>query len=185
MLNAGTYRGKATRGKLGLTSTGKEQVAVEFTFTDPPGQRLTWFGFFTDGTFDRTIESLRACGWKGNDLSEFSHPDGALPAGMENEVELVVEHEEYEGKVRARIAWVNSGGGLALKTALDEGQARAFAARMKGRIAALDQGAGRKPPTQQRRPPTPAGFNDVPQEELDRQGEEAASSSGSLDSIPF
>jgi hypothetical protein len=172
MIAEGTYRGKPVQAALGLTGNGKEQIGVLFEFIDPPGQRLTWYGFFTEDTYARTIEALRFCGWQGQDLSDFV--DGKpLPAGFDQEVELVVEHQEYQGKVSARVAWVNSGGGLALKTALTDDQARAFAARMKGKIIALD----RARPARQSGPvsvgaPRDSSIMDVPDEVLDRQAGE-------------
>jgi hypothetical protein len=181
MLEEGTYRGRASRAKLGKTSTGKEQVAVEFTFVDPPGRRMTWFGFFTEATFDRTIEALRYCGWTGTDLADFAAADGLLPPGMDQEVELVVEHDEYKGKVSAKIAWVNSGGGLALKDALSADQARSFAARMKGKILALDQSVGRKPAPQSKPAARPQTQTTPPTDLLDNQADGAPDG----EDIPF
>ena len=167
MLAAGTYRGRPVAAKLGLTSTGKEQIAVQFAFTEPVGEKLTWYGYFTDNTFDRTIESLRSCGWTGTDLTEFS--GHTLPAGFDQEVELVVQHETYENKTTARIAFINSGGGLALKSVLPEDKAKAFAARMKGRIVAADKSAGR---TVGKKAPVKSAPLDTPQEMLDEQADQ-------------
>lgn len=182
LIAEGNYRGKPVRGALGLTSTGKEQIAVQFDFVEPAGTRLTWYGYFTDAAMDRTIESLRHCGWRGDDLSVF---DGqSLPAGFDQEVELVVKHEEYQGKTSARIAFINGGGGLAMKEALTQDQASAFAKRMKSRIGAFDRAAGRAPApsaTQQQLPrplPRPAPravpppADQPPQELLDQQAAE-------------
>ena len=169
MIPAGKYIGTPVSAALGTTSTGKEQIAVQFEFIDPVGERLTWYGYFTDAAFDRTIESLRAIGWTGSSLDEFAGEK--LPAGVNHQVELVVQHEEYEGKVQVRIAFVNSiGAGLALKSAMTSDQARAFAAKMKGRIAALSGGvppAARPRAVPKPRPTAPA--LDVPQEVLDAQ----------------
>lgn len=140
----GTYRARAVGAALGETKGGKEQVAVEFELlTDDltPGQRITWFGYFTEKTTARTIESLRICGWTGSDLTD-------LEGIGANEVELVVENEEWEGKTRAKVQWVNkAGGGLSLAAPLSADKAKAFAARMKGAVLAFDQAAGqpRKP----------------------------------------
>ena len=71
MLAAGNYRGRPVRAALGTSSKGTEQIAVEFELIEPAGERMTWYGFFTEATTDRTIESLRHCGWQGNDLSVF------------------------------------------------------------------------------------------------------------------
>lgn len=147
MLAPGKYRGRPVSAALGLTSKGNEQIAVTFELVDPPGERVTWYGFFTEKTTDRTIQSLRYCGWTGNDLSVFV--DGQeLPPGVDQEVDLVVEHNEYEGKVTARVAWVNSGGGMGLRNALSQDQAKSFAERMKRQIGALDKINGRPASTE-------------------------------------
>jgi len=41
-ITPGTYRGWPVRAALGLAGTGTEQIAVQFEFVDPPGERLTW-----------------------------------------------------------------------------------------------------------------------------------------------
>lgn len=152
MMAAGRYRARAVQAALGETSTGKEQIAVEFETLDEegaPGEHITWFGFFTEKSLEHTVRALRVCGWRGDDINNL---DGI----SDNEVSLVVEHEEYEGKVSAKVKWVNApGGGIALKSTLDAGRAASFAATMKSRIRAIEAGAGaRKPVTQQARPAT-------------------------------
>src|SRR5579862_677136 len=107
MLSPGYYRARAIEWALGKTDKGNRQVAVRFqTFDDEdrPGEAITWYGYFTEKTAERTLESLQHCGWTGDDITDLS--------GIErNEVQLVVENEEYEGKVHARVAWVNLPGG--------------------------------------------------------------------------
>jgi hypothetical protein len=190
MLNEGNYRGIPVRAALGVAGTGTEQIAVQFELVEPQGQRITWFGFFTENATERTVESLRHCGWRGDDLSVFV--EGApLPEGFDQEVELVVEHNTYNGKTSARVAFVNSGGGLAMKNALTQDQAGAFARRMKSKIAAFDRAAGRAAPANgQARPAArPAQRaaarqpveDQIPQEELDRQAEQQPVP----DDIPF
>jgi hypothetical protein len=153
------YAARATLWDLGETSTGKEQVAVEFIIMTPDAdlRRVTWFGYFTDDTIDRTIESLRIMGWTGNDLSDLQGLDA-------NEVELVVEDETYEGKTRAKVRWVNRPGGLALKAPLSVDRKKAFAASMRDRIKTFDATAGTpKPKSDKPRPatrgnPPPGGY---------------------------
>lgn len=144
MISEGKYRGRPVRAALGLAGTGTEQIAVQFEFVEPAGERLTWYGFFTPDTEARTLEALRHCGWRGDDLSVFVEGQPP-PEGFDQEVELVVKHEVYQGKTNARIAFVNGGGGLALKNALTSDQAAAFAKRMRSRIVALDKAASRAP----------------------------------------
>ncbi len=104
-IKAGTYISKASVWGLSETKSGAEQFAIEFPVTDEHGEThvLTYFGSFSEKAEKHTLKALRACGWVGNDLSKVND----LP----NEVQLVVENEEYEGEWRTKIKWVNSIGG--------------------------------------------------------------------------
>lgn len=146
----GTYKAKAIGGGLGETSKGAEQVAVEFSLLDEGfnGWRITWFGFFTEKTTESTIRALRTCGWQGTDLTDLTGIDT-------NEVLLVIENETYDGKTSPKVRWVNPlGGGLALKNPMAPDKAKAFAARMRAQIAAVDATSG-----QRRTSTKPAGMN--------------------------
>ena len=140
MIAKGTYRAIPVDACLGKTGTGKEPIAIMFELADESRERIPWYGYFTDATFDRTIESLRHLGWHGADLSDFAL---GLPEGVDTEVEIVIDHEaDQEGVDRARVRWINSGRGIAVKERLDEQQARSFSARMRSRVAALQASKG-------------------------------------------
>ncbi len=177
LLEAGTYRARALDAALGSTSKGKEQVAVKFDLLDFPGQSITWFGYFTEATTNSTFRALRTAGWKGSDLSDLS--DLSNPEGPE--VYLVIEHETYENKKIAKVRWVNSAGGMALKSRLEPDQAKAFAAKMKDQVAAFDAAAkmngGAAPRAAKRQ-----GSDDGPPREL---LDEQAGQQGGADDIPF
>lgn len=164
---AGTHRARAVEGGLDASKNGTEQMAVRFLITEGEfkGRYITWFGFFTDKTTDRTLEALRYCGWHTDDLTNL---DGIT----DNDVDLVIEDEQAEdGEWRSRVRWVNQPGGRALKSRMDEGSKVAFAARMKGAVVAHRQktapsterreqraNSGQRPPPQSRRqdePPPP------------------------------
>lgn len=152
MIEQGKYRGRAREWALGIAGTGTKQIGVVFDILDMPGEKISWYGYFTDGAFDRTIESMRHCGWEGVDLTDLSGMD-------RNEVILVVEHEPVTDasgtplndesghpRMRAKVRWVNSQGGLAMANALEGNDLAAFAAQMRGRIAALDPRQARARP---------------------------------------
>lgn len=181
----GSYRGRGVSGGLGNTSTGQPQVAVELQVTEEGefhGETITWFGYFTEGTEDRTLDSLRILGWKTDDLSNL---DGIC----DNEVRFVVDEEEYQGKVRTKVKWINRIGGLALKSPMSPQDAKAFAAQMKGKAIASRQAGGAQQatpgtrPAQQSRPASPPRAGGAgttrqrPPDDLD-QG-------GGNDDIPF
>lgn len=157
LIPAGLYQAKAQWWELGETASGKEQICVLFSLMSPAeylGRTIAWYGFFTEKTLERTIESMRACGWTGIDLDNL--------AGMDaNEVSIVVEHETYEGVTSARVRWVNAPGG-GLKNVMDPVKKKSFAQQMRGAIAGLAQG---KPTTTTARPPArPAANNGRPPE---------------------
>lgn len=154
-LEDGVYLAVAVSWGLGLTSTGKEQLGVEFEFLDErlAGQRITWFGYFTDRAFDVTLKALRTLGWQGSDLSDLRDLDS-------NQVNLVIENEEYQGRYYPRVRWINPlNSGIPLRSQMDPNAARSFAERMKGRILAAEQSGGQtgaQPAQQRRSPPPPA-----------------------------
>lgn len=152
----GIFRGKAQSWGLGETKDGKEQVAVTFALVVPAGapppehSTVTWFGYFTEKTWARTIESLQHCGWKSDDLSDLSGLDA-------NEVELVIDEEEYDGKTQTKVRWVNkAGGGFQLKAPLAVDRAKGFAASMKDKIRGLNASKGAPPANGSGHPPTAA-----------------------------
>lgn len=136
----GTYKARATEGALGRTSAGKPQVAVAFTITEGEhaGSVVPWNGYFTEKTEERTLESLRHCGWNTDDLSN-------LAGISDNEVSIVVEVEDFEtdtGEIRqaSKVRWVNaSGGGLRMKERMDDADAARFAQQMKAKVLAQKQ----------------------------------------------
>jgi hypothetical protein len=158
-LKDGIYRARALGAGLGETKSGAEQVAIEFDFLDFEGTRLTYYGTFSDKAVEHTLRALRTAGWRGDDLADLSSIGGPDAP----EVDLVVENEEWEGKVRLKVRWVNPRGGLGMKAALAPDKAKAFAARMRGQVAAFDRTAGAPKPTSGQargRPPEPPPHTD-------------------------
>jgi hypothetical protein len=134
-ITPGKYRAKAASATLGKTSTGKEQVYVDFELIsgEAKGQHLGWYGYFTENTAERTLESLEYCGWDGNSIRE-------LRGLGSKEVELVVEYErnEQDGKEYLRVRWVNKVGG-GVKEALTGAGVVALEQKLKGLMLARRQ----------------------------------------------
>jgi hypothetical protein len=132
-----TVKARPVEAALGRTNKGGEQVAIAFQLLEGPdeGKHVTWYGYFTEKTLDRTLESLEYCGWAGDDLSNL--------ANLDREVYLVIEHEQdQEGQLRARVRWINASGGVALANRLNETEAAAFGQRMRGAVLARRQAKG-------------------------------------------
>jgi hypothetical protein len=164
---AGRHKARAIGIDFGIAETGTEQVAIAFEVTegDAAGEVISWFGYFTDKTTKGTIQAMRACGWRGDDLAEVSADD------LLDAVEIVVQEEQdREGNPRLRVRWVNRpGSGTAtLKQPMTPEQRKAFAARMRGacmaeKPAPVKPGNGgakpAKPPAERMRQP---GEDDIP-----------------------
>ena len=140
MIPEGRYKCRATEAALAFTSQGAPQVAVDIVITEEEseycGQHRTWYGSFTEKSTERTLQSLRILGWKGDDLSDLTGID-------ENEAYVTITHEEDQnGELRDRAAFINANAGLAIKTPMDEGEAKAFAERMKGHVLAHNAKSG-------------------------------------------
>jgi len=137
--NQRRYRAKAKEWTMSESQQHVPMIVVLFDIlTEGAAESaLNWRGSFSDGAADRTIESMRHCGWEGDDLTQLEGLD-------RNEVELVVEDEEYEGKTYAKVQWVNKPRSLSVKNVLEGDKLKAFAAEMKLRIRALDASNGKR-----------------------------------------
>jgi hypothetical protein len=131
-MQPGTYIANPRKATLCLTKNGREQVAVELSDVET-GETITAFLFFGDKVdkggktlTERTTIALRHCGWSGTKINDLSSINGSA------EVEIVVQEEEYEGKVNARVRFINpvGGGGFQPKP-MDAEQAKRFAEKME------------------------------------------------------
>ena len=139
MISNGKYNAVCVAADLGTTSTGKEQVALTFSITEPGealGQEITYYGYFTAETLKHTIKALRACGWKGTRIDDLST---AISGSGGLEVALVIEQEPTRdgSGMRPRVRWVNPpGGGAALKDPMSLDQKALFAKKLENIFAA-------------------------------------------------
>jgi hypothetical protein len=154
MIDRGNYRARAIDHQFGFAEKGTEQIVVTFEITeegDFRGHTIAWFGFFTEATSERTVQALRTCGWEGDELSELVGLD-------RNEVVLVIDHEEYNGKTQARVKWVNrlGSGRIELKKKMTDAQRGVLAKRLKGLVVATKAKAEPTPQSKpQSAPPKP------------------------------
>lgn len=137
MISKQTVAAKAVEWDFTTSGEKKtENVVVTLEIQDGPdkGQKITWRGYLTEGTWERTVQSLRYMGWTGDDLANIS----ALPTA----VDIVIDHETYNGKTRAKVQWVNKQGGTGIKSNLDTTSKTALAAKWKSRVKAIKAEGG-------------------------------------------
>lgn len=130
LIPPGRYAALALSGEMGMTSTGKEQVCVVLEVNSPSqyaGEKLYWYGYFTDKAAERTLESLEYCGWSSGRIGDLSGIDGS------HEVQVVVEHEQDQnGNTRAKPRWINRANSSGIKRELDKGGIASLEQRIKG-----------------------------------------------------
>jgi len=151
----GTYRARVTDPEAiqyGYTRNGHEHVAVplEVIEGEAAGQSITWFGNFgTDKGIEIAVKALRACGWEGDDIANL--------VGIEkNEVEIVLALNEYEGKSRLQVQWINrpGDGKVKLQQPMNGQQRTLFGQRVRAQM--LAGGSAAKPAA------APADFDQIP-----------------------
>lgn len=131
----GKFKGRAIAGELGMASTGNEQVQVQFKILEGPdeGKDITWWGYFTEKTADRTLSSLALTGWDGEDVS-------VLNGLGTKDVLLVIEDDHYNGEKKQRVQWINAlTRPMKPKNEMSQADKSAFAAKMRGRTLKLQQ----------------------------------------------
>jgi hypothetical protein len=150
----GRYPVACTDATLGYTSEGNPQIGISLVIADGEysGRFLAYYGYFTPKTTEHTIKGMRALGWKGHDMTEL----GSMIGKSGTVATAVVEHEaDRDGKMRARVRWIN-GAGVAMKDKMNPAQQAEFAARMR-RVAMASEtpdneggGDGRRLPSTNR-----------------------------------
>lgn len=148
----GKYSAKATGEVVLGKSKEKGTPFIEFYFQvtsgELAGQKVRYTGYFTDNTAERTIDSLRVCGWTGDDLSVFRN--GRLNGLDAKEVEIVTQLEEFtndkgEKKMAARVAWVNGGAYINTQARMNEDDALSFGARFNHLLSRKPSTGGGSP----------------------------------------
>jgi hypothetical protein len=113
MIGEGVYRARVLEADFGVSPKGLKQIGAVFEIRRGPfeGQRLSWWGYLnTKDNAERAVRTMKTCGWDGKSIGTMTR----------NEVEIVVRHETYGGRTRARIAFVNEVRGLTMKQRLTE-----------------------------------------------------------------
>jgi hypothetical protein len=136
-MKRGTHRARAIAAVLTETAnSGRELVFVKFGLVENMNETIGWQGYFGDNKdrggktlTERTVDALRVCGWKGDDLTDLSSVTA-------KEVEIVVQEEEYQGETRLKVRYVQEVGTAAkfMPEALPPTRAARLAERIKPRI---------------------------------------------------
>jgi hypothetical protein len=133
LIPEGTYRVKPVKAAWRESTEKKTKfLAVAFSIVegDFAGRIVTWNGWMTENTWERTVDSMRHMGFATDDLRDLS--------GLKDEVSVEVEHEQYtndkgEEKEVAKVSWVNALG-ASFGNPLAPDEMATFAEKMRGRL---------------------------------------------------
>ena len=150
MIDEGIYKGTiAGPPQWSQTPSGSDFLSVAWRL--PDNHVYYWSGFLTEKTIDRTVEVLEALGWQGG-----TSTDELVGA----EADVVIRHEEYEGKTTCRVAFVNTGGN---RNALEPAMASRVAERAAAKMLAMRRQRGQGVAVQHAQPaPSPIPQAPVP-----------------------
>lgn len=89
-VKAGVYKGRAVKGseQYGKTSGGTDQIVLDLAIKEL-GRNLQTFLYFSEKSAPYSIERLRKCGWKTDDILDLTGID-------ENEIDVEVLYEMYQ-----------------------------------------------------------------------------------------
>ncbi len=142
LMPAADYPITCIAAKLGYAGTKNEQIGARLRIIDGPlkGKTMLWYGSFSENAQEFTIKAMRAMGFTGNDPSDLS-------SMINNDVQAiaVVQHDEYQGKKRAKVAWIN-GADVQMKDEMNQDELKAFAHRMRGVFARYGGNVAARPP---------------------------------------
>jgi hypothetical protein len=111
LIPAGTYQGTVVDYGINETKKGMPQIFIQFNLTEL-NKKLTWFGSVAnDKAIEITGQALIRCGFKKTDFAVLANGKASGELDMGKSLNLVVEHNTWEGKTSAKIAWVNELGG--------------------------------------------------------------------------
>lgn len=160
LIPAGDYaaRGAKATGELGETAKGSAYVRVvlEITEGEYRGRKLTKDLYFTDKTWERSIQALQTMGWKGEDISQVEGIDtGDVSITIEEKVQT-----ERDGAIRTdahgnalyrnEIAWINGG-----VRRMEAAKKLSFVEEMKAKVRQLANDNGAAAPGAPARAATP------------------------------
>ena len=152
----GDYPVVAVKHSIGYAGTKNEQIGVRLRVVNGPlkGKFLLWYGSFSDKAVEFTIKALRALGFAGNDVADQAAWDAMYARG--DEATAVVQHDTYQGKTKAKVAWIN-GADIVMHADMNDRDLKAFGARMRGAFASYGGGksAGPAKLDDRRGPPAP------------------------------
>lgn len=132
MIATGNYVGRALPGKTFYDETEKGQMRVVVnlalrTDDDPLVGDVAVFLYFSEKAKPYSVQKLQALGFNGN-------WDTLETQSLDNDVDVAVTYETYEGKERIKADIRAGGGGFVPRSQMDGARKRQFLAELKAAL---------------------------------------------------
>ncbi len=145
----GTFDGIVIEQEGGWLRESKEKrtpfiaIPIEVVGQDvDAGKTIIWQGWLSDKAFNRTIETLKDCFGFNGDLNAL-HEGRQTFVGMQ--VSFTTEFEEFEGKRRCKVKWLNRAGYVHSVKAMDDATAKVLLAGFQKRAMQVAASFGSDP----------------------------------------
>jgi hypothetical protein len=112
MITEGTYSAQLVKNDgewLQFSYAGSGNAQVLLTFELEGGQHMQGFFSITPAAAEYTLQKLHNCGFKGESFKDM------LKQTPHGKCDLVVVMDEYKGKTRPKIKFINRQGGFSIK----------------------------------------------------------------------
>ncbi len=185
LIQAGTHDVHVKETYLGKSKV-KGTPYVGVVLQDDQGCTLTWYGYLSDAAVERTIQVLQDIGWNAEEDNWEVAALDATPRLVNVACQIVVEDEEYEGKVRPKVKWLNpEGGGTGVRETMAPEEVKSFSSEIRKRILASKGPQPSKAPSRSSAPATARKARPAQSEAAKRINPSGVTSTLKDEDIPF
>lgn len=126
-IKPGTYEAKVVDYGVAKTKKGDPMVMVRFAVYPSEtsvSQNITWYGTFSSPKAQEiTSEALAICGMKTKNFAELANGAGSGVLDEKKVVSLTIVQEEWEGKTRTKVKYINQPGGSGFRDKMSKADA--------------------------------------------------------------
>lgn len=135
-LSPGKHHVQVIGASLTASSTGTMGIRFDFENDDGTIDHTLWV---TERTVDRVRENLATLGYSSQLFDDPANLDRIQEITLGNECQMVVEDEEYKGKIESKVKWINALGrnGLGRGSVATPGMRDRLHAMLTGKPAPL------------------------------------------------
>jgi hypothetical protein len=125
-LKPGIYDANVSDYGVTETKKGDPMAMIRFQYLDQDGDMhfATWYGTFThEKSKEISCDVLALCGYSSNNLADLAKGKGSGVLSEHKKVSITLTAEEWEGKTRIKVKYVNPPGGSGFRSQMTHADA--------------------------------------------------------------